>query len=342
MTSTTQDPTTGRFAPRLDVTRLPWAENMVEVTDGASSAEMLAAAGLDWEVGFQPLYRKPAWIPVTSIETTDENVPTGREITVMAPNLDGQLIEARDIRDVIKVNDGKVLGQVRSAYKLTQNTEAFSFADHLVHDAGGRWIAAGSQYDDKVVFGVMKLDQGTITVGDDDQIDLYLIVRTSHNGGTGVQVMVTPIRVECENMMPLASKSAVSRWSIRHVSTLAGKLQEARDTLRLSLRYMNDGLQRQIDELMLVTMSDEKARWTLDRVMPKSRGRRAQVIDGIMAAYHDTTRNPYETGFGLVNGLTDYYDHHIKRQSATVRLQEQLDGEGAKMRDKLVRELLHA
>ena len=320
----------------LNVNRLPWSDNMIEVAEGATSEQMLLAAGLDWTVEFQPLYRRPSYVPVTSREPETNN-----EITVLAPNIGGEYHEAPDIKDVVRVPDGKTLGQVRKTYKITQNHEAYAFADHLVHTEGGRWVAAGEQYGGRVVFGVMQLQQGTVMIGNEDPVGLYLIIRTSHDGSTGIQLILTPVRLQCENMMPAAIGRSKARWTMRHVSTLDGRLQNARETLQISLKGM-DAFQRQMEELLQVPVTDQKAEWVLDRIMPKW-ARRDHHINGIIRATHDDQLNGYAgTGYGLVNGLTDYFDHTIKRRSGAIRFSHQLEGDGAKMRTALVQELLHA
>lgn len=323
-------------AQTLNVKRLPWAENMVEIDEGATVQQLLQAARLDWEVEFSPLYRM-----VDTITVEHENPQTHEIIPIYNVPSDPRFEVAADLRDVRIKETHQVLGQVRNDYKITQNEEAFTFADNLV-DSGGRWIAAGSQYDNKVVFGIMQLAGSGITVGGEDPIDLYLMIRTSHNGGTGIQVIATPVRARCENMLTVATRAARFRWSIRHVSTLEGKLAEARETLQLATGYM-DALQTELEQLIDLEISMDKAVWTLERVIPTSRSKRSTVIEGILAAYQDEDLNGYTgTGYGLLNGLTDFYDHNITRRSAGSRLQEQVDGEGAKMRNKLVEVLLTA
>lgn len=343
----TETVTTATGTREIDVTRLPWTSGLVEVPKGASAEEMLEVAGLNWDVRFSPLFRQePVMLPITSVESDEAGYPTSREITVEVPHPDGDLVlvEATDIKDVIKdVNPPKVLGQVKSDYVITQNREAFAFADQLVHDGEGQWIAGGQLYDDKVVYGVMKLEGLQIQVDGRDPIDTYVIIRTSHNGGMGIQVYVTPIRLLCANMMTVATTEAKFKWSIRHVGTLQGRLQEARDTLKLTTKYVNDGFQRELDKLLNVSLTDERARAVVDDVIPNTRARRDLVIDQVMLAYHDDELNGYAgTGYGLLNAVTDVFDHTIKRRSPVSRLQEQLDGEGAHLRTAISRRLVRA
>lgn len=348
--------TTAATTPELSVQRLPWAENMVEIDSGATAQQMLTAAGLDWTVEFGDLKREQRVYRHTQMMVQEPYIEPHAVVNeVTDPAEIKRLIEqdpdnlavtnewrvAKDVKDVRRTHDNLIFGQVGGDYKLVQNFEALQFADNLI-DEGGQWIAAGEQYGGKIVFGVMRLNGDTVTVGGEDAVDMYLVVRTSHNGTTGVQAMVTPIRVQCENMMPLVSRTAKSKWSVRHVSDPLGKIQVARDTLQLARKYIHDGFTREFEELLEVPVSDERAMFALDRVIPKGRSRRDSVIDGIMAAFHNEELNPYrDNGMGLVNGLTDYYDHVINRRTAASRLQEQWDGEGRQMLTKLTAELLH-
>jgi len=201
-------------------------------------------------------------------------------------------------------------------------------------------VAAGEQYDGSHVFGVMELTK-SILIGGEDPVGAQLLLRTSHNGSTGVQAMVIPMRFTCANMMTVATKAAKFRWSIRHVTTLQGRLEEARNTLQMTVKYMEDGFQKEMEKILQVTMTDEKAGHILDRVIPPSRGRRDEIISGIMGAYRDTELNQYVgTGYGLLNGLTDYFDHRINRRTEEARFVSQIDGEGAKFRNNLAQALL--
>jgi len=44
-------------------------------------------------------------------------------------------------------------------------------------------------------------DEGNIKVGDDDEIERYLLLSTGHDGRTAVQIRFTPVRVVCQNTL---------------------------------------------------------------------------------------------------------------------------------------------
>lgn len=344
----------------LNFERVPWAQNMVllprDATEGASFNEILEIAGLDWEVEFGALRRETPVVYHRCEDVVEPYVdPRPRLIEVTDPATIAQLEatepenlvrktewrDADNIRDVRRADNKTILGSVGRDYELVQNYEGFRFADMIVDDGQGRWVAAGDMYDGSHVYGVMELSKQLMIDGN-DAFGNYLLFRTSHNGSTGVQVMVIPMRFTCDNMMQIATRYAKSRWSMRHVGTFHERLQEARDTLKLTFKYLDDGFTREIEELLAVPMTDEKARWTLQRVIPDTRAKKDEIIDGVMDAYHDDELNGYTgTGYGLLNGLTDYFDHRIRRQSTQARFIQQTSGEGAKFRNTLTKVLLH-
>jgi phage/plasmid-like protein (TIGR03299 family) len=338
----TTEPATVERQPLLDqsqMKRLPWF-GITELPDGSyTNAEtLLQAARLDWKVEESPLFRQPRLIPVTSVNN-EVNPPTS--ITVMAPNVDGEMVLATDVKDIIRDTDGFVLGQVGSKYVPVQNWEAFQFADNLVDMANARWIAAGEQYGGRAVFGLMELHDAPVQVAGEDPFGLYLMVRTSHNGATGVQVSVINVRLRCQNMINLALRGAVSKYSFRHVGNMQGQVAKAREALTISHTYA-DEFSREMEKMIDMQLSTDGAIDLMERMFAKeSDTKRPKMVDGVMRAWNRDDINGYrDTGYGLLNAVTDYFDHDVKRRSATSRFQEQTDGEGAKYRNRVHAALL--
>lgn len=308
--------------------RQPWF-GITDLPDGeyTNAATMLEAAGLDWTVEFGKLFRE------VEVEQTD---PDSDQVIKIKT-----LLEATDVKDVVRSSDGFVLGQVGSDYKRVQNAEAFQFADNLVDLADGRWIAAGEQYGGRMVFGVMELRQGEVQIGGEDPFGMYLLVRTSHNGATGVQVSIVPMRIRCQNMISLANLTAKSRWSFRHVGTLDGQVAKARQALTLTHAY-SDVFELEMEKLLSMNLSTDGAKDMITRVFEKeSATKLPKMVNGVMSAWDNDQYNGYAgTGYGLLNAVTDYFDHDVNRRSATSRFQEQTDGEGAKYRNRVHAALL--
>lgn len=128
-----------------------------------------------------------------------------------------------------------IFNTVGARYHALQNEELFNFGDALLD--GGRWVGGGNFKGGRVVFGTLKLDNYTDVNG--VPMDMFLVVSTSHDGSLAITVSVTPINPVCWNTLIAAIKGAKQKWSIRHTSSLQGRLQAARETLALSGTYID-------------------------------------------------------------------------------------------------------
>lgn len=259
---------------------LPW-HGLGEGVSGAQTAkDAIVAAGLDWTVELREVYTLGA-----------------NDRKVLVP---GHFSVCRN-------TDDRVLGLVKSRYTPFQNAEAFEFADSLVDSDEAKYDTAGSLRGGRVVFLSMEVP-GHILVGGEDKHDMYIMLRTSHDGTTAIGVYVVIIRPVCMNTVTLGISTAKHRWSMPHVSTIHGKVQEARETLQLSFEY-RDAFAKAAEQLMLTKITDDQAVGILTEVLP-ARPKTDEKIDEIMECLRTSERNGYHgTGWGLVNALTEYHQH---------------------------------
>lgn len=189
------------------VRETPWHGLGTKVLEAPTSADALRLAGLDWNVNPMPIY------------TAD-----GFEI----PNYK---VNMRD-------KDNKPLGIVTDKYSIVQNADAFAFTDNLVDDATGvKYETAGSLQGGKKIWLLAKMPSTKI-VG--DEVEPYVCFTNSHDGTGAVRVCMTPIRVVCNNTLNMALKQAKRSWSCKHMGNIAGKLDEAKNTLFMANEYMEE------------------------------------------------------------------------------------------------------
>lgn len=314
---------------------LPWAEmatgRVEEGDDITTSQELLVKAGLDWDVAVRPLWRR---METGQVETgVDEEGKPTYETTY-------EFVQDKNEREVYRTSDQFKLGAVKTKYKPYSNRECFAFADNLAEQGVATWEEAGQQKNGALVFMTMKLVEG-FQILDEDQYDLYLFLRTSHNGGTGINVDIVPFRAWCLNQSQLAVKTRVAHWSLTHTSSLETRIKEARETLQLSVDYTKD-LQVLMDKLAVTKVDNDQAKKILERAIPQRRARREEMIQEIMGVYeHSATVAPYlGTGYGLLNGTTEYLDHFNTKRSGQARLESVMFAEGKRMRDSITKQLL--
>lgn len=299
---------------------LPWqglvTTNMVgnvESEQGLTSQQMLEAADLDWDVEVRPVLRHMR---------------------------DGSTPQHSKLREVIRKDTEQELGFCRTRYEVFHNREAFAFGDELVAEGTGKWVVAGQQNDGARVFMTMKLGEGFDVLGG-DAYQSYLFIRTSHGDGTSIQASVIPFRLWCINQSSLARREAKSTWSIPHTTTVADRVAEARQALKLTMDYEAE-FKKIAEQIAAVKITDERAKALIASVIPERRSRRDDVIADILSNYQTSpTVEPFRgTGYGLFNGLTEYMDHVKVQRSDNARFESIMFGEGASARNKLITNLM--
>ena len=107
-----------------------------------------------------------------------------------------------------RVSDGSVLGKsVTTSYQPTQNSEMFKFFERYI-DAGRLHLhTAGSLFGGKKVWVMASPNKG-FTLDGDDTVSSNAIFTLDHTGKRANTMMLSPIRVVCQNTWNLAKKNA--------------------------------------------------------------------------------------------------------------------------------------
>lgn len=291
---------------------LPWAGVSQAVDGPMTAAQALAAADLDWSVE-----KVPAFVQ-----------GEGRRYEQI-PNRFGMV--RQDTRQVFPVAVG-------SDYAPFQNRDAFAFADNLVDAGDARYVGAGSFRGGRTVFLQMALDG--FNVAGEDAHDLFLLLVNSHDGLKAVTCLPTAIRVRCQNTMNMALRGAQRRWSARHVSTIAGRIHEAREAMELTAAY-SGALQAELEGLYSQQFTERRLRTALERVIPETpRAERAR--DHIVGLFNDseTLEGLRLTKLGALNAVGEYYDWARSPRTEESRLIGALPGGvGARTRDRMLEAL---
>jgi len=282
---------------------LPWHGLGKGVSGSQTAKDAIVAAELDWEVELRDVYTMGKTKPIV--------LPGHHAVT--------------------RTSDDNVLGVVKSRYTPFQNREAFEFADNLVESDEAKYDTAGALRGGRVVFLSMAVPNHIMVAGEDKH-DMYIMLRTSHDGTTAVGVYVVMVRAVCMNTVTMAINSAPHKWSMPHVSTLEGKVQEARETLQLSFSY-GDEFQKAAEQLIRTKISDDKAVSILTEVLPP-RPKTDEKIDEIMECLRNSKTNGYHgTGWGLVNAVTEYHQHWRDGIQPEATFFNVMDGEIRKWRN---------
>jgi phage/plasmid-like protein (TIGR03299 family) len=289
--------------------KTPW-HGLGEVVSGlATAAEALEYAGLDWTVEKQPIFFGE-----------NKELYSGRFATV-------------------RTSDQKALGIVSDGYHIFQNVDAFDFFD-TVTDAGSgeaHYTAAGSLFGGQRVFLTAKIGE-TFTVAGEDAHDMYLLITNSHDGTQAFTAAITTIRAVCNNTVTLGLNSAKTKWSIRHKSSLEGKVHEARESLKMAYTY-KDAFEDEVEKMMNVMVTKDEFKKIVEGIVPPSKFQHDKAVAGIMDVFENepTVINTEAngTGWGAYNALTYWTDWERNYQTADSRFKSLVGaGFAETLRDK--------
>ena len=146
------------------------------------------------------------------------------------------------------------LGLVKSKYEVVQNIDAFNFFDDAIGPNKAIWQTAGLFGYGERIFVSAKLPIQTTVNG--DPIDNYLVFSNSHDGTSSINIMFTPIRVFCTNMLNAALQSSSCYIRIRHTKSAQEKLQTGTEILKIACEYAKTS-QELYEALSHVNISDE-------------------------------------------------------------------------------------
>lgn len=213
-----------------------------------------------------------------------------------------------------------VLGTVGNAYTIIQNEQLAGLLNALVDESGAHFETAGAIDGGRKVFITMELP-GNIRVGGVDRVKNYIAAMTSHDGSTSTQIMVTPIRVVCENTLNMAfgpGKGNSGMFRVRHtVGAEKILIQQAREALDFTFDYL-EGFQEDAEKLINTSLTQMQFEELISREFgapadaPVSTVTRTEnKLDQMAELFADanTQEGIRGTAWAGLNALTEWYDH---------------------------------
>lgn len=273
--------------------KAPWHGLGVTIEEAPDSREAIRLAGLDWDVSPVPIYTSNGQIPNTIANVRSDN--------------------------------GNVLGIVTERYNLVQNSEAFTFTDSLIQDGEVRYETAGSLKDGRQIWMLAKMQQDYDILG--DKIDPYLCFINSHDGTGAVRVLMTPVRVVCQNTLNLAIRQSTRSWSTTHVGDIAAKFSQAQQTLGLATNYM-EALNKEANDLVDIKLNHSQFIEVLNEILPIDTRLKERASNNVLlkreaiqrAMRQDDISKFNGTAWQVINAVSDFIGHtEPQRNTATYK-----------------------
>lgn len=194
----------------------------IDVTDCTTASEVIEKSKLDWEVEKCEIMAK---MPI------DYSIPRNLDSTLQDGFVRGtdEYKPLDNIFATFRKDLNIPLGVVKDKYTPVQNIDAFKFFDNAIGKDKAIWQTAGFFGNGEKVFVTAKLPKNIFVNG--DVINNYLVFSTSHDGSMGVNILLTPIRVICENTLNAALHNNDGRISFRHTESVHNKIDAAAEIL---------------------------------------------------------------------------------------------------------------
>ena len=210
----------------------PWRySGAIDVSQCATSEEVMIKAGLDWDVSKCELVGK---MPLNVEENTDKSLDRILEIEKA-----GGFVRGKDVYHICenayatyRTDHNIPLGVVKSKYTPVQNKEAFTFFDSAIGKNSAVWQTAGFFGNGERIFVSAKLPDNILVDG--DPVENYLVFTNSHDGSSGVKILFTPIRIVCQNTLNAAIRGASNYVTFRHTSNVHSKINIAQEILGIT------------------------------------------------------------------------------------------------------------
>ncbi len=308
-----------------------------------TSKEALQFAGLDYTVEKRPLFTYD-----------NENNAADEETGIKIPE-----VLVSDYYATMRTDNETVLGVVGKDYEVVQNIDAFSFFDSIVGGDGIQYETAGALGKGERIFITAKLP-GYIRVGNDDCIEEYLFLTTSHDGYGSIMAAFTPVRIVCNNTLNAALRNHTGSIKIRHTANAKERLEQAHKLMGIS-----NQLSLQMEEIFngwaKVPVTDTHVKKLIQHVLVPNK----EALHALQQGKTDECSTYYQnmcdtafnysmsndtqqlattrgTLFGAYNGITGYFQNVRKYKDDTAKMKSLLYGGLAQQRGQAAFDLCTA
>lgn len=297
-----------------------WHDLGHPIKKGASPKEIGTAASLNWPVILKPV----------KFDINDEYEATDTAHNVM-----------------FRGDTNQVLDIVGRGYVPHQNDEVLEFFSEYIA-AGDMYIdTAGSLMGGSMIFVQAKIGKD-VDLGGGDILQSRVLLMNPHQYGKGMIAKLIDQRVVCWNTLQIALSEGGKSVHIPHIKEFnKARRDEAKKNLGIAKERV-DALHHDIEKLtklhigkdgalpLLVKVFDGKDKQPLEQ-QGRTINRLMELYSG--AGIGSTMPTAKWTGWGLLNAVTQYYDHEYGRSDES-RVAYSVLGQGDMKKREMLKELL--
>jgi phage/plasmid-like protein (TIGR03299 family) len=253
---------------------------------------------------------------------------------------------------LLRDRDRKVLGFTTNKYAVIEHRDLGQLLDVLVKSGKATWETCGVLNDGQRVFFSVRLKKKVEPLPG-DETELFCVATTSHDGTATANLILSGVRVVCQNTLSLALSKNVDQVAIRHSGGAADALKKARDVV-LAIDQRVGEMGEGMDVLTSTTLTDAQSQRFLDLVHPlpvlppvevftsftEEKQKRVLYSQDLALRVQARIRELHETGeghdvkgvrgtgYGWLQATTNYATHEMRSKS---KIESNLVGDASKL-----------
>ena len=295
----------------------PWHGLGQKLEQDASFDEWQIAAGMDWSIKSSPV-----------LFTGNQPLP--------------DVFKGKNV--LSRSDTNAPLSVVSDRYKAVQPVEVLHFFKSLVEENGFKLHTAGTLFGGKRMWALAETGNFG-EVSKDDGVGGFLLLSTSCDKSLATTARFTTVRVVCNNTLSWASEDNTNMVSFNHMQKFDHEAVKAKLASSVasfgSFMEMAKFLQKQ-------QISIAKAETFLLKLL-KQPEQDFQLVPQTNAykkilSLFECEAKGYEltdwSKWGMLNAVTEYFDHHAPNRTQDRRLNSAWFGSGNKVKEKAVELLL--
>lgn len=255
----------------------------------------------------------------------------------------GELHDWKENQVLYRSDSNMPLAIVSPKYKEVQPKQVLEFFRDLVEKNGFQLETAGTMKGGRRFWALANTGLGGEVV-DGDNINSYLLLVTSCDGGLATTAQFTSIRVVCNNTLQMSlGENHGTRVSVRHNTTFNPSSFKAELGLNAT-EVFTDFMGRMIG-LANTSISGARAEEIIEEMFAKKGVivpiRATKGFKTVMQLFNGVGKGSQidgvaGTGWGLVNAVTEYADFHIRAKNQEYRLDSAWFGAGRALKDNIL------
>lgn len=256
----------------------------------------------------------------------------------------GEMQQWAEQRVLYRSDNKAALGVVSNRFNIVQPADILEFFRDLIAEDGFQLETAGTLKGGKRIWALARTGFDAEVVAN-DKVKTYLLLVTGCDGGLSTTAQFQSIRVVCNNTLQMSLnkfEEGNSRVKVRHTTvfnptSVKGQMglnakELFNDFIGKMQHFSNISVNNRMAEEIVAKLFSHTARDDVRQT--KGFQQVMQLFNG--AGKGSRIEGVRETGWGLMNAVTEYVDYHIRATTQDNRLNSAWFGEGAKLKEKTV------